>query len=63
MESESAAKARIKELHEEMDAIHRANLRYWKQGESHGRAARAEHEGRQKRLDEIRIELTEPRSS
>lgn len=63
MELHSIAKARIKELHEEMDAIHRDNLRYWKQGEFHGRAARAHHERRQKRLDEIRTELTELTSS
>jgi hypothetical protein len=62
MESDSIAKARTKELHEEMDAIHRANVLYWKQGELHDRAARAEHERRQKRLDEIRTELTELRS-
>jgi hypothetical protein len=53
MKSDSLAKARIKALHEEMDAIHRANLLYWKHGDSQGRAARAEHDRRQKTLDEI----------
>jgi hypothetical protein len=50
-------------MHEEMAAIHRANLLYWKRGECHSRAARAEHERRRQRLDEIRSELTKLRSS
>ena len=63
MESDSVAKAKIAALHEEMDAIHVANSLYWKQGEAFTVEARAEYQRRLDRLQEIRRELAQLRSS
>jgi hypothetical protein len=63
MKSDSIKMARIRALHEEMAAIHRANTLYWKLGEYQTRVARAEHERRRDQLDELRAELAKLRSS
>jgi hypothetical protein len=43
-------------VREEIDRIHSANVQYWRQGEEPDREARAEHQRRQHRLDEIRAD-------
>ena len=55
--------ARIAYLNEEMDAIHYANSLYWNQGKSQTIAARAEYHFRLNRLEKIRTELDQLRSS
>jgi hypothetical protein len=51
---------RIAILKEEMDFIHTANQKYWTSAEGRqSREARAEYERRLKRLDQIRVELSE----
>jgi hypothetical protein len=49
---------RIAALQAEMDAIHFANRLYWDQ-KSPSRDADSEHQQRQRRLEEIRKELSE----
>jgi hypothetical protein len=62
MESDSAVRAEIAALHEEMDAIHAVNSLYWKQGEAVTVEARAQYQRRLDRLEEIRTELTQLQS-
>jgi hypothetical protein len=62
MEHDSTRTARIAALKEEIHSIHAANALYWKQGENQTRAARAEYQRRQDRLEEIRSELAQLRS-
>jgi hypothetical protein len=51
---------RIAILKEELDLIHTANQKYWRAEEGRqSREARAEYEKRLKRLEEIRLELSE----
>jgi hypothetical protein len=63
MEPDGKKGSRIAILNEEMDAIHNANSLYWKQGQSQTLADRAQYEFRQERLEKIRKELAELRSS
>jgi hypothetical protein len=58
MEPEATKKARIAVLHEEMNSIDFANRLYWK-NKAPSREAKAEHQRRQDRLEEIRRELDE----
>jgi hypothetical protein len=53
MDSESARKARISVLQEEIEFIHYANALYWRQANP-GDAAKADYYRRQDRLEEIR---------
>jgi hypothetical protein len=52
-----AANARIAALTEEIEEIHHANCVYWNQRPNHTKAATAQYEFRQERLEEIRGEL------
>ncbi len=51
--------AKIAALREELDRINRANVVFWKQGLNSSREARAEHQRRQDRLQEIMKELAD----
>jgi len=62
MELDGTTKARTASLNQEMDAIHRANSLYWKQGKSQTLAAKAEYEFRNERLEQIRAELAKLQS-
>ena len=62
MALDAKAKTRIAFLNEEMDAIHYANSLYWKQN-SPTPAAKAEYQFRNERLDKVRAELAELRST
>jgi hypothetical protein len=62
MELDAKVKARIASLNEEMDAIHFANKLYW-QHKNPTLSARAEYLFRTERLDAIRAELDQLRSS
>jgi hypothetical protein len=53
--------AKINFLNQEMDEIHYANSLYWKQ-EGHSKAAKAQYQWRQDRLEEIRKELDQLRA-
>jgi hypothetical protein len=57
MEPDNPAKIKIAVLLSEMDAIHIANSQYWKHGDAVTLEARAEHQQRRNRLDEIRADL------
>ena len=57
MEPANPTKIKIAVLLSEMDAIHSANSRYWQHGDAGTLEARAEHQRRQNRLDEIRTDL------
>lgn len=58
MKPEAARKSRIMVLNEEMHSIHSANRLYWK-NKAPTREAKAEHQRRQDRLEEVRRELDE----
>jgi hypothetical protein len=58
----AATKARIAVLQEEIEAIHCANVLYWRQVNPCS-AAKAEHYRQQDRLEKIRSELAELRTS
>jgi len=58
METISTVRDRIAVLSQEMDGIHFVNLLYWEHGEAATLKARADHERRQRRLEEIRGELS-----
>ena len=62
MALDAKAKTRIAFLNEEMDAIHYANSLYWKQ-KGQTPAAKAEYQFRNERLDKVRAELAELRST
>jgi hypothetical protein len=62
MGSEERARAKLGFLYEEMDAIHRANGLYWRQGEAQTPTAKAEYDFRNERLEKIRAELAQLRS-
>ena len=62
MELDAKTKARIAALNEEMDAIHRANILYWKLGKSQTPAAKCDYEVRNERLEKIRAEIAQLRS-
>lgn len=49
---------RIAALHEEIEIIHHANERYWRQADPSS-AARADYYRRQDRLEEVRSKLAE----
>jgi hypothetical protein len=53
---ESMCEATTPTVREEIDRIHSANVLYWRQREEPDREARAEHQRRQHRLDEIRAD-------
>jgi hypothetical protein len=55
--------AKIAVLHEKMDAIHYANSLYWKHGNEQTKAARAQYQWHQDRLEKIREELAILRGS
>jgi hypothetical protein len=57
MEPDNPSKSKISVLLAEMSAIHVANSRYWQHGEAVTLEARAEHQQRQTRLDDIRADL------
>ena len=57
--SEAKRKTLPAALREEIDSIHFANKRYWKDRVP-SREARAEHQRREDRLQEIRRELSAP---
>ena len=63
MEIDAKKKARIAALNEEMDGIHFVNSLYWQRGKAVTSEARAEYQGRQDRLEEIRAELAQLRSA
>jgi len=63
VETRSAVRNRIAVLSEEIDGIHFVNIFYWESGEAATLKARAEYERRQRRLEEIRNELLQLRSS
>jgi hypothetical protein len=56
-------KARIAALSEEMDGIHFVNSLYWQRGEAVTSQARANYQRRLDRLEEIRAELAQLRST
>jgi hypothetical protein len=58
----NAKEARIAALNAEIDAIHSANILYWRQGGAATHEARAEYRHRLDRLEEIRMELAKLRS-
>jgi hypothetical protein len=58
MDPEAKRQARIAVLREEIELIHHANQRYWRQANPSD-AAKANYYRRQDRLDEIRSELAE----
>jgi hypothetical protein len=60
---EAKRKARIRELQAEIDSIHAANKLYWEHPELHNLEAQTEHKRRQDRLEGIRAELAQLRSS
>jgi hypothetical protein len=49
------SRTRLMALLKEMDAIHLANMRYWRQ-KQHNRGEEMEYERRQERLEQIRKE-------
>jgi hypothetical protein len=49
---------KVAALGEQLDAIHFANMLYWKNGATSSREARAEYQFRQDRVEEIRKEFT-----
>jgi len=57
MKTEIPSSIKIALLASEMDAIHSTNASYWQVGEMASLEARAEHQRRKDRLEEIRIEL------
>lgn len=57
MTQRAQTNAKIFVLNAEMDEIHYANSLYWNQGNIHSKAAKAEYEWRQERLEKIRAEL------
>jgi hypothetical protein len=57
MEPDVIERARLAALTEEIDAIHFANSLFWRHREAHTRAAIAEYQWRQERLNQIRGEL------
>jgi hypothetical protein len=63
MEIDAKKKARIAALNEEMDGIHFVNSLYWQRGEAVTSRARAEYQRRLDRLEEIRAELAQLRST
>jgi hypothetical protein len=63
MEPDADKRARIAALNEEMDAIYFADRRYWERGQAVTSKERAEYQGRQDRLEEIRKELAQLRSA
>ena len=63
MEAISTARDRIAVLSKEIDGIHFVNVFYWARGETATLEARAAYERRHRRLDEIRNELFQLRSS
>ena len=58
---EAKTGAKITFLNQEMDEIHHANTLYWKQKEGHTKAAKAQYQWRQDRLEKIREELAQLR--
>jgi hypothetical protein len=62
MDPEVARKARIGVLQEEIDFIHYANERYWRQANPND-AAKAKYYKRLDRLEEVRRELAELRKA
>lgn len=63
MEIDAKKKARIAALNEEMDGIHFLNSLYWRRGESQTTTERAEYRRRLDRLEEIRKEVAQLRST
>ena len=63
MEIDATKKARIAALSEEMDRIHFVNSLYWERGDEVTAEARAEYQRRQERLEAIRKELDQLRST
>jgi hypothetical protein len=63
MEPDEKKATRIAALNEEMDGIHFVNSLYWERGEAVTSEARAEYQRRQDRLEEIRVELAQLRST
>ena len=63
MEIDAKKKARIAALNEEMDGIHFVNSLYWRLGKANTSEERSEYQRRLDRLEEIRKELRQLRSS
>ncbi len=63
MEPDTQKTAWIAALQEEMDGIHFVNSLYWERGEAATSEARAGYQRRQDRLEEIRAELAQLRST
>ena len=63
MDPVTPIKTKIAVLNDEMDGIHFINSLYWGRGDAVPTEARAEHQRRQDRLEEIGIELAQLRLS
>jgi hypothetical protein len=63
MEPDAKKKTRIAALGKKMDDIHLLNSAYWERGEAVTSEAKAEYERRVDRVEEIRRELVQLRST